>query len=173
MKKIFLVMLVFIGIKLKAQIHKDPPIPVELGVGNNRFGLQFLMDKRFTPASRFDFLTITSFVSSYNNDLNDLDFISNSRIGYEIYKGLALSVGLSVNVKTGLDPVAGLAYTFANKQILFVLSPSVSLSSDYNFEGLSVMECKPAITKNISLYTRFQAYYNHNTRENFHERSYM
>jgi hypothetical protein len=173
MKQILVILLFLSAVKLQAQGHKDPPTPVELTVGNHRLGVQFLMNEHFTPTSRFNFLTVTSFSSNYNNDLNNLDLISNSQVGYDIYKGISVAVGLSVNSKTGLVPVAALAYVFANERVLFVLAPSVYISENYNLEGLTVLEYKPTITKNINLYSRVQGLYNNNTKENFHERSYI
>ncbi len=46
-------------------LQNEAASPVELNVGNNRFGLQFLMNKHFKPASKFSFLSVTSFLSFF------------------------------------------------------------------------------------------------------------
>lgn len=154
-------------------LQNEAPIPVELNIGNNRFGLQFLMNKHFAPESKFSFLSVTSFESTYNNDINNLDFINNSQVSYEIYKGFGVATGLSVNRIAGLTPIAGLQYVYASKEILFVLTPTYHFSKGKNVEGLALIEFKPKLTKMINLYSRFQALYNQNTENQQHERSYM
>jgi hypothetical protein len=153
--------------------NKEAPSPVELNIGNNRFGLQFLMNKHFSPVSKFSFLSVTSFESTYSNDINNLDFINNSQISYEIYKGLGIATGLSVNRVAGLTPIVGLDYVFVNKEILLVLTPTYHLSKSKNLEGLALIEYKPKLTEKINLYSRIQTLYNQNLETNQHERSYI
>ena len=151
----------------------DAPSPVELNIGNNRFGLQFLMNKHFAPTSKFSFLSVTSYESTYNNDINNLDFINNSQVAYEIYKGFGIATGLSVNRISGLTPIAGLEYVLANQEILLVLTPTYHLSKSKNIEGLALIEYKPKLSETVKLYSRIQTLYNHNSEENHHERSYI
>jgi hypothetical protein len=168
----FLLASIYVNAQEKAE-HNEAPIPVELNVGSNRFGLQFLMNKHFAPDSKFSFLSVTSFESTYNNDLNSLDFINNSQVGYEIYKGFGIATGLSVNRVSGLTPIIGLEYVLANREILLVLTPTYHLSKSKNLEGLALIEYKPKLTEKINLYSRFQTLYNYNTEDQHHERSYM
>lgn len=163
----------FIANAQEKATNNEPPSPVELNIGNNRFGLQFLMSKHFAPTSKFSFLSVTSFESTYKNDINSLDFINNSQVSYEIYKGFGIATGLSVNRVSGLTPIVGLEYVFANKEILLVITPTYHLSKNKNIEGLALIEYKPKLTEKINLYTRFQTLYNHNSENNQHERSYM
>ena len=176
MKYQILFFLLFTSVLANAQeavIHNETPSPVELNIGNNRFGLQFLMNKHFAPTSKFSFLSVTSFESTYKNDINNLDFINNSQVSYEIYKGFGVATGLSVNRVAGLTPIVGLEYVFANKEILLVLTPTYHLSKTQNIEGLALIEYKPKLTEKLNLYSRFQTLYNHNSETNQHERSYM
>ncbi len=149
------------------------PIPVEFNLGNNRYGIQFLVNKRFVPGSAFSFLTVTSFESDYEEQKNNLDFITKSQVSYEIYKGFGAALGLSVNNSSGLTPIAGLQYVFANRHFLFVVSPTLALNSNKNLQGFALIEYKPAITQKMNLYTRFQGFYNQNTKQGHHDRSYM
>ncbi len=104
-----------------------------------------------------------------------MDFINNSQISYDIYKGVGAVAGLSVNSNSnvGLSPVAGLLYVFTSREILFVITPTYDLSKTRNIEALTVIEYKPPLTKKINLYSRFQAFYNYDTKYGQHERSYM
>jgi hypothetical protein len=156
-----------------SKIPPSRPMPVELNAGNNRFGLQFLVSKHFPNSKHFNILAVTSFASDYKNNLSNLDFISNTQVSYEIWKGFGLAIGTSVNAKTGFVSIAALEYVFANQQVLFVITPNIHISDSYNLEGLTVLEYKPPISKAIHLYSRFQALYNHNTKGDFHERSYI
>ena len=171
--KLLFIMLLCSSLLNAQQINKEAPSPVELNAGNNRFGLQFLMNRHFAPESKFSFLSVTSFESSFNNDLNNLDFINNSQIGYEIYKGFGIATGLSVNRVSGLTPVVGLEYVLANKEILLVLTPTCHLSKNKNLEGLALLEYKPKLTEKVNLYSRFQTLYNQNLETSKHERSYQ
>jgi hypothetical protein len=174
MKYQVLFILLICSIIVNAQeTNKEAPIPVELNMGNNRFGLQFLMNKHFATESKFSFLSVTSFESTYNNDINNLDFINNSQVSYEIYKGFGIATGLSVNRVAGLTLIVGLEYVFANKEILFVITPNYHLSKTKNIEGLALIEYKPKLSEKLNLYSRFQTLYNYNSETDQHERSYM
>lgn len=131
------------------------------------------MNKKFSNESKFSFLSVTSFESSYNNDINNLDFINNSQIGYEIYKGIGIASGLSVNRVSGLTPTIGPEYVISNQKLLLVITPSYQFGKNKNIVGLVIIEYKPKLTEKLNLYTRFQTLYNHNTNQNQHERSYL
>jgi len=154
-------------------LQNEAPSPVELNIGHNRFGLQFLMNKHFAPESKHSFLSVTSFESTYNNDINNLDFINNSQVSYEIYKGFGVATGLSVNRFVGLTPIAGLQYVYASKEILFLLTPTYHFSKEKNVVGLALIEYKPKLTEKINLYSRFQTLYNQNMENDQHKRSYI
>ena len=130
------------------------------------------MTKHFTPSSKFSFLSVTSFESTYKNDVNNLDFINNSQVSFEIYKGFGIATGLSVNRIAGLSPIVGLEYVFVNKTTLLVLTPTYHLSTSKNIEMLALLEFKPMLTKTMSLYSRVQRLYNYNSATGNHERSY-
>lgn len=156
-------------------IHPEnaAPLPVEVLFGNNRFNLQTLISKQFTPASRFSFLSVTSFASAYNNTIANRDFITTSQVGYEIYKNFGLAIGMSMNTSVGFTPVAGIEYVRIRPSLLLVFAPNTHLTHDHNFEGLTVIEWKPMLSHNWRLYSRFQALYNYNPKEKEHERSYI
>ncbi|WP_296147514.1 hypothetical protein [uncultured Flavobacterium sp.] len=148
------------------------PTPVEVNAGNNRFGVQFLITKHFSPQSKLNFFSITSFESDYDNNPENFDFITNTQAGYEFLKHLSAVAGLSVNSKAGLTPTVGLKYLFTNREILFVLTPTYSLTETKNLQGVLLLEYRPALTKTLSLYSRLQSMYIYDTQNSQHQRSY-
>ncbi len=149
------------------------PIPVELVVGHNRFGFQFVMNKKFSPSSRFSFLNVNIFTSDYSNSRDNLDLVAVAQIGYDLYKGFGPTVGLSVNSVAGLAPTAGVQYVFVNREILLVLTPTIEFSEGNNIQGLLIGEYKPPLSDKVDLFSRIQALYNYATNNDFHQRSYI
>jgi hypothetical protein len=149
------------------------PIPVELVIGHNRFGFQFVMNKKFSPSSRFSFLNANIFASDYNNSRDNLDLVAVAQIGYDLYKGFGPTVGLSVNSVAGLSPTAGVQYVFVNKEILLVLTPTIEVSQPNNIQGLIIGEYRPTLSCKVDLFSRIQALYNYDTNNEFHQRSYI
>jgi hypothetical protein len=149
------------------------PIPVELVIGHNRFGLQFVMNKKFSPSSRFSFLNANIFTSDYNNSRDNLDLVAVAQVGYDFYKGFGPTVGLSVNSVAGLSPTAGVQYVFVNREILLVFSPTIEISETNNIQGLIIGEYRPALSSKVDLFSRIQALYNYDTNNKFHQRSYI
>ncbi len=149
------------------------PIPVELMVGHNRFGFQFVMNKKFSPSSRFSFLNVNIFTSDYNNSRDNLDLVAVAQIGYDLHKGFGPTVGLSVNSVAGLAPTAGVQYVFVNREILLVLTPTIEFSETNNLQGLIIGEYRPPLSSKVDLFTRVQALYNYDTDNAFHQRSYV
>ena len=84
------------------------PVPVEGLGGNKRFVLSTLVKKPFTPASKFSLLSVTNAASSYKNDLQDFDFINVTQVSYNLYKGVGVTAGISLNNVPGFNPTAGI-----------------------------------------------------------------
>jgi|GEM_PF-6867257 len=84
------------------------PVPVEGLGGNNRFVLQTLVIKSFTPASKFSLLSVTNAASSYKNDLQDFDFINITQASYNLFKGFGITAGISLNNVSGFSPTGGI-----------------------------------------------------------------
>jgi hypothetical protein len=151
----------------------SPPIPIETFAGNNYLNFQMIVAKPFQEGSRFGFFNVTNFNGSYDNNLQENEFLSQALVNYEIFKGFSLAAGATMNYKTGFRPTAGVQYLFANREWLFVLLPRFDLRDDFNFETFALLEYKPRLTDKLGLYTRVQGLYNHNTEQDFHDRSYL
>src|SRR5881275_2672827 len=127
MKVIFLIFFLFAASSLIAQqdtgshINMIVPVPVEGLAGNNRFVLSTLVNKPFTPVSKFSLLSVTNAASSYKNDLQNFDFINVTQLSYDLYKGFGISAGISMNNVSGFSPTAGIQYVYLRRTILLVI----------------------------------------------------
>ena len=171
----FLIIILFIGFGLesKAQESIQKPIPIEMVIGNNRLGLQTIINKNLPESKRFSFFSVTNFENDYSNNANSLDFINNSQISFEVYKGFGISTGGNINKITGLSPTIGLQYVFVNPKWLFVITPTIILTKGNTASVLSLLEYKPKLTEQLKIYSRIQGLYNQNIELDIHERSYL
>jgi hypothetical protein len=173
-KYILVVILILVfAVKINAQEFVQKPIPIELVLGNSRLGLQSIINKNLPESKRFSFFSVTNFESDYSQNSNSLDFINNSQISFEIYKGFGISSGGNINKVTGLSPTLGLQYVFANPKWLFVVTPNLIFSTGNTASLLSILEYKPKLTDQLKVYSRVQGLYNHNIKSSLHERSYV
>jgi len=175
-KPFFLFLLLWIGI-LPLSMAQAPqakvPTPVEIMAGNNRLFFQMVVKKKFTPDSKFGFLSVSSFSTSYDNAMNDLDLAIPVLINYNIYKNFSLVGGSTINNKVGFSPLVGAQHSFSNKEWVVVTIASLFLNSSKNMELFGIYEYKPQISPKTNLYTRLQFLYIHNIQENYHARSFL
>ena len=151
----------------------SPPIPVEAFAGNKDLVFQMIVSKHFSPKSRFGFFNVTNFVGDYKMTNQKNQYLSQSLITADIYKGFSVNAGVTMNYMTGFRPTAGLQYVFANREFLAVVLPRFDLTQTYNFETFGLVEYKPKFKNNWGLYTRVQGLYNYNTKLEFHDRRYI
>ncbi|BDU25141.1 hypothetical protein FLGSB24_18850 [Flavobacterium sp. GSB-24] len=174
MKTILSALLLLItALNVKGQERKQPPIPIELTLGNNRFGLQSVINKHLPHSEKLSFFSVSTFESNYTKNANNLDFINNSQLAYDLYKGFGIIAGLNVGKTTGLAPTAGVQYVFVSHKWLFAITPTYIFSDDRNISVLSLLEYKPQLSANLKLYSRIQGLYNQNIKRDTHERSYL
>ncbi len=171
-----LLLFIFIGAfgaSFFAQEVAPSPIPVELVVGNHRFGLQAIMNKPLPNTKKWTFFSVSYVESHKINDFSDVDFVSISQVAYRLFKGFSLSAGMHVNRVHGLSPSAGFQYSFVNSKWLFVFMPNFIFTKEKNIEVFSLVEYKPQITEKLKLYSRIQVLYNQTLSSNTHDRSYL
>jgi hypothetical protein len=160
------------GLKINPS-RVSPLIPVEVFVGNRGLVFQMIVSKQFSSESTLGFLNVTSFVGDYAATNQKNQYLSRSFLTANLWKGLSANAGISLSSAMGFRPFAGIQYIFADKHVSALVLPRFDLTQAYNFEILGLVECKPAFTEDWGLYSRVQAVYNHNTKCNFHERSYL
>lgn len=175
-KAIFFIGILFFGIVYFGQAQEfvpKVPTPVELMAGNNRLFFQMVVKKKFTPQSKFGFLSVATFSSSYDNQMDDLDLVMPVLINYNFYKGFGLVAGTTVNNVVGLSPVVGVQHSVANREWVAVTIASLFVNSSKNAELFGIYEYKPAVSPKTNLYTRLQFMYVHGTLQNHHARSFL
>jgi hypothetical protein len=151
----------------------SPPIPVEVFAGNKGLVFQMIVSKHFSQKSKFGFFNVTNFVGDYQATNQKNQYLSQSLITADIWRGFSLNTGVTMNYMTGFRPTAGVQYVFANREFLAVVLPRFDLSQTYNFETFGLVEYKPNFKNDWGLYTRVQSLYNYNTKLDFHDRSYV
>jgi hypothetical protein len=175
-KSLILSMFFFIGM-LSFSLAQAPqpkvPTPVEFMAGNNRLFFQMVVKKKFTPESKFGFLSVSTFAASYDNEMDDLDMVVPVILNYNIYKNFSLVGGSTINNKVGFSPLVGAQHSFTNKEWVSVTIASFFLNSSKNVELFGIYEYKPQISPKSSLYTRLQFLYVHSTQQNHHARSFL
>lgn len=149
------------------------PTPVEVMAGHERLFFQMVVKKKFTPDSKFGFLSVATFSTDYSNDMEGLDLVVPVLITYNFYKDFSIVAGSTINNSVGFAPLAGFQHSFANKEWVAVSIASVFLNSSKSIELFGIYEYKPKINNTFDLYSRLQYLYVHNTTENFHARSYL
>jgi hypothetical protein len=162
------------GVKTSLAQEGPPkvPTPAEFMAGNNRMFFQLVTKKKFSPESRFGFLTVATLSASYDNEPADLDMAIPVVINYEIYKGFSVVGGGTTNNKVGFSPLIGAQHVYSSKKWLTVTIASLLLNSR-NTELFGIYEFKPQLSPKTNLYTRLQFLYIHNTQENSNARSYL
>lgn len=153
--------------------QKSPPIPIEAFAGNKGLVFQMILNKSFGQKSRFGFFTVTNFVGDYADQNQQNQFLSQSFLTANLWKGFYINAGVSLNYMTGFRPSAGLQYVFAKRNFLAVILPRIDLTQTKNFETFGLVEYQPKFNKEWGLYTRIQSLFNQNTQLNFHDRSYV
>ena len=151
----------------------SPPIPVEVFAGNKGLMFQMTVSKHFNPKSRFGFFNVNNFVGDYHSANQNNQYMSQSWITADIWKGFSLNAGVVMNYMTGFRPTLGVQYVFVNRDFFVVALPRFDLTQTNNFETFALVEFKPKFNKNSGLYTRFQGLYNRNTKPDSHDRSYI
>lgn len=157
---------------MKAQPH-DPPIPVEVFIGNNGLYYQTNAKKQFSPSSRFGFFSLATYTADYKNELSRNRMLIEAQLSYTIIGGFGVMTGTDMNSVTGFSAIVGPQHTFASRNVLAVTIASFFLNEKRDFKLFGLYEYKPSIGRGWSLYNRVQFIYNHNMKEGIHNRSYL
>lgn len=138
--------------------HRAPDLPVyvEGNFGQQRFDLQTLVNKAFSPGSRGGFLSITSAQADYGNDTNQFEFVNVTQISYTVAAGLSPTFGLALNRQTGANITAGVQYSYGRPNLLLVVSPSVFLTGSHDLQNVLAVLYTPHLTKTFNCFSSVQ-----------------
>lgn len=177
-KTLFLIGVVFtvntvFGQEFHKPEHVSAPIPVEVFFGNSRFVSQITIDKKFGEGSQLGIFGYSYVAGDYNNDKSENESVNAMLLTYEIYRGLGLASGVVLNSAWGFRPFAAPRYVYVNKNFLISLISGFYLTESNNFESIGVIEYRPHIKNELSLYTRVEGLYNEDMNTKKHDRSYL
>lgn len=148
------------------------PINTEVLGSNRGLAFQMIIDKKIKSVPKLGFFSVTSLVGEWGEDQVN-DYMTQASLTYEIIKGLKLAGGFHVTPVKGMRPIAGLIYSKATPDWLFVANSRIDFSRDTNIEGMFLVEYKPKISNNWRLYTRIQALYEYSSIIDMQTRSYL
>lgn len=149
----------------------SPPIPVEVFFGNNRFVSQISMNKKFAGSKRFGLIANSYIAADYDNVRSENESMNFLFLSYEIYKGFGLASGAALNSQWGFRPFAGGQYVYANKTFSAMISSGFYLTESNNFETKVVVQYRPYLKGNWSLYSRVEGLFNQDMDTKKHDRS--
>jgi hypothetical protein len=180
MKKIIVInCFLFFSVRLPAQDTLSRrmdiiPVQIEALAGNERLALQTVVIKPFTVNSKFSILSFVETVNSYDNkEAQNFDLDNITQVNYDLYRGFGPSLGLTTNNLQVFAPNAGLNYILLRPILMFLVNPTVALTTGHDLSCIAILEYRPPIKKKLSLYTRLQAYYSYNLDNHYHERSFL
>jgi len=167
------IFLTSLAIAQEENLKTLPPTPVEVFFGNNRFVSQISLNKKFAENSRFGFLATSYIAADYGNDKSENESMNEALINFEILKGFGLVSGAALNSQWGFRPYSGLQYLYANQQLFVMMIPGFYLTESHNFETVGIIEYRPHLKNDWSLYSRLEGLYNADMVTKKHDRSFI
>lgn len=151
---------------------KPKTISVEEMVGDKRQFLQLMVNKVVVEKKKIGLLSISSYAADYKDNLNNNEFQNTTLIYHHLLKGISINSGASFTSIEGLKNFVGLQYMYQSKTLSLIYMPSYYFINSNKFSNFALIEYKPVINENWSVYSRLQLHYNHNLENGNHFRSY-
>src|SRR5690606_37367808 len=112
-----------ISIQAQNEIDKpnvtNPPVNLETMVGSRGVMYQLLLSKKFQSVPKLGVFSITTGAGSWEKEIVP-DIMTQTHLTYNLFKGLDVSAGMQYTPIYGFRPVAGLIYSYATKNLLFI-----------------------------------------------------
>lgn len=175
-------MLVMVSLLLSNHIHAQDkelaapmpsPIPVEVFLGADGWTSQIVMDKKFQGSNKFGFFGLSYLKANYDNDQFLQESVNLAMLKYDVIKNFSVLSGAMFNSHWGFRPYAGAQYAYHSKTFMGFVNSGFHLTETKNFETIVMLEYRPVIKDNWSLYTRAQGMYSQNTVDGLHDRSHF
>lgn len=170
---------VALQVSAQAQTPPQPPeapsIPVtaEVLFGTDRLDLKLVVLKPFAPRSRANFLSVTVAQGEQNNSTTGFDFVNVTNAGYELYKGLGVNVGLTIDRSVGLNTTLGLQYALQKGPLTFLWDPSLFPYGTHDVQNYLQADFRPTIAKRWRLYENLQIFDDYNPTSSVEERRFI
>ncbi|PKL78005.1 MAG: hypothetical protein CVV25_13010 [Ignavibacteriae bacterium HGW-Ignavibacteriae-4] len=154
------------------EILKPKIVSLEEMIGDKRQFLQLIVNKVFEEKRKIGLLSLTSYASDYNYNLGNNEFQNTSLIYHHFFKGISINSGASFTSVEGLKNFVGLHYIYQSKTLSLIYIPSYYFINSHKVSNFALIEYKPSINENWSVYSRLQLHYNHDLENDNHFRSY-
>lgn len=151
----------------------QPPVPLELFIGNDDLYYQVVLKKKFTSNSRFNFFSVATFTADYKNELGDNRMVIPAQVSCSFNNGLGIMAGTDMNSFSGFSFILGPQYNYISRKFLAVSVVSFFLNDEKDVKLFGLYEYKPTLTEKLTLYSRLQYIYNYNMKKKQHNRSYL
>ncbi len=145
---------------------------VEEMVGDKRQFLQLMVNKVFVEKKKIGLLSISSYASDNKDNGRNNEFQNTTFIYHHLFKGISINSGESFTSVDGLKNFVGLQYMYQGKTLSLIYMPSYYFLNSHNISNFALIEYRPAISENWSVYSRLQLHYNHDLENESHFRSY-
>ena len=155
-----------------AQTFTSKTVSMEEMVGDQRQFLQIIVNKLFVEKKKIGLLSISSYAADYKDNLNNNEFQNTTLIYHHLFKGISINSGASFKSAEGMNNFVGLQYIHQSNTLSLIYLPSYYFIKSHKISNTAIIEYRPAINKNWSLYTRLQLHYNHDLENGNHYRSY-
>jgi hypothetical protein len=180
MKKIHFLSILITATFSTHNLHAQDPIVnfkpktvfVEEMIGDKRQFLQLMVNKVFVEKKKIGLLSISSYAADYKDNLSNNEFQITSLIYHHLFKGISINSGASFTSVEGLKNFVGLQYMYQSKTLSLIYMPIYYFINSHKISNFALIEYKPVIKENWSVYSRIQLHYNHNFENGNHFRSY-
>lgn len=151
---------------------KPETVFVEEMIGDKRQFLQLIVNKIFAEKKKIGLLSISSYAADYKDNLSNNEFQNTTLIYHHLFKGISINSGASFTSVEGLRNFVGLQYMYQSKTFSLIYMPSYYFINSHKISNFALIEYKPVINDNWSVYSLLQLHYNHDLENGNHFRSY-
>ena len=151
---------------------KPKTVFVEEMIGDKRQFLQLMVNNVFVEKKKIGLLSISSYAADYKDNLGNNEFQNTSLIYHHLFKGISINSGASFTSVEGLKNFVGLHYMYQSKTLSLIYMPSYYFINSHKISNFALIEYKPFINENWSVYSRLQLHYNYDLKNESHFRSY-
>lgn len=158
---------------LTLEQKQNPPVIMEVLVGNDGYASQMIINKVLRGIPKLSLFSVTNISSSWDEKLSQ-DAMNQVNLKYDFLKGMSVFGGVHYTPVTGLRPTTALMYVIGTETFVFMVSPRlIGFNEDSIVEGFAMVEYKPILNENWSIYSRAQGLYNQTITAGDHARSYL
>lgn len=153
----------------------QPAIPIEFLPGSDRFYFQAIIS-RDIPATKgkLRFISVINYATEYKNEnARENDFTSVNIVSYKLGKHIGIGPSAANVAGLGWIPSVGLQLGWRKPTWALIFNPAISINKNTNTNNVLVAEYFPELSKDHKwrLYTRLQALYIHDLKNDAHSRS--